>query len=102
MDIADIITKLDGTPINMYDLDKDFDRWVHTEREIIITHCSPDSLMAEQMKAKDTVYAITRYVRGRVLLLANASYQALRLFKDLFTQMNYTVRIETGKSEEVT
>lgn len=35
--------------------DHAFDQWVHTERRITITHCAPDSLMAEQMKAKDTV-----------------------------------------------
>ncbi|XP_060581953.1 uncharacterized protein LOC132738466 [Ruditapes philippinarum] len=100
MDIDNEMTKLDGTSINMEDLDLAFDQWVHTERRITITHCAPDSLMAEQMNEKDTVYPITRYVRGRVLLLSNASYQALRLLKDLFTQMNYTVRIETGKSEK--
>ncbi|XP_045191531.2 uncharacterized protein LOC123548390 [Mercenaria mercenaria] len=98
MDISSPVTRLDGTPISMEDLDQAFDIWVHTERRITITHCAPDSLMAEQMKRTDQVYPITRYVRGRVLLLSNASYQALRLLKDLFTQMNYMVKIETGKS----
>lgn len=100
MDIERQVTKLDGAPIHMEALDQAFDTWVHTDRRISITHCAPDSLMAEQMKRTEQVYPITRYVRGRVLLLSNASYQALRLLKDLFTQMNYIVKIETGKSAE--
>lgn len=47
------------------------------------------------------VYPITRYVRGRVLLVSNSRYQALRLLQDIFTQMNYAIKIETEKSAQV-
>lgn len=36
-----------------------------------------------------------------MLLLSNASYQALRMLKDMFTQMNYIIKIETGRSAKV-
>ncbi|KAL4234307.1 hypothetical protein ACF0H5_005958 [Mactra antiquata] len=100
MDWSSEVTKLDGTKIDMDALDRSFDTWVHTDRKICITSCSPDSLMAEQMKNTNQVYPITRYIRGRVLLLSNAKYQALRLLQDIFTQMNYKVKIETEKSAD--
>lgn len=47
------------------------------------------------------VYSISRHIRGRAVLISNTGYQALRLLKDLFIQMNYILSIHVERSANV-
>ncbi|XP_052795851.1 uncharacterized protein LOC128228530 isoform X2 [Mya arenaria] len=98
--LAEPVRKIDGTPIDIKELERSFDQWVHTGRKIVITHCSQESEVAKRKLSDSNVYPISRHVRGRVVLVSNTGYQALRLLKDLFVQLNYKITIKTELNAE--
>ncbi|XP_045191536.2 uncharacterized protein LOC123548395 [Mercenaria mercenaria] len=98
MDISSPVYRADETAIDIVQIDEAFGKWVHTGRNITISPCNDDHV---QKKLKESnVYPITKHFRGKVILISNTGYQALRLMKDLFTQMCYKIGIYTEKTSE--
>ncbi|XP_060581954.1 uncharacterized protein LOC132738467 [Ruditapes philippinarum] len=97
-DILSPVYRADGKSIDIVKLDESFGKWVHTGRNITISPCD-NEYVKRKLKEPD-VYPITKHIRGKVILISNTGYQALRLLKDLFTQMCYKIGIYTEKTSE--
>ena len=47
------------------------------------------------------MYRLTRHIRGRALLISNTGYQALKLLKNLFEQIQFRIGIYTERNTDV-
>ncbi|KAL4234304.1 hypothetical protein ACF0H5_005955 [Mactra antiquata] len=89
IDVQSSVYRADGTVVDIKQIDQAYTSWVHTGRHIVISPC--DNIYAQSKINDKNVYPISKHIRGKAILISNTGYQALRLLKNLFTQMGYKI-----------
>ncbi|KAL3857502.1 hypothetical protein ACJMK2_012168 [Sinanodonta woodiana] len=100
MNIMEPVINSYGEIISVEELNKTYDLWVHTGRNVDIKKTSSDSPVARHKLRSQGVYEVNRHVRGKAILISNTGYQALKLLKSAFEQLQFRISVHVDKSTE--